>query len=387
LEKTKREIREIRIYPEEADLLVRMLKLRMKGYTDYKIAKKLKMEAISVIRRLNRIEGDYQDIAKYIRTIGTAGYFRKKQTQKLASPGLRKRAVSAIERLLSQGVPLAVGSASRADYLPGYKQVENRIELDEKAVPLARLLFERFYNGGSMAKLCREHGLNNWNWRRNMKNPMYIGMIRYRGKEYFFPKLAIIDREIWKACQPYKKPMHSAGAKASYGFIRRAGRLRKDPEKASKVKQVIELRLKLKTVNEIEKATGLTRWIVWGILNSPKYGGKVLVNGKYVDAGEAVEGIVPFEKWLKAHNTLKGTGRSWKLIGEANRSKIWAFLQENKPRAFTCLQISKAVNLKNWTAVNRHLHKLEEQERVVRVSPEGKSETPTSKPTRWRSQV
>ena len=378
--------KEIRIYPEEADLLVQMLKLHMKGYTDYKIGKELNMEPTGVKRRLNRIKKDFLDTAKYVRTIRTAKYFKRKQIEKLTSPDAQQHAISAIERLLSQGVPLATGSAAHASCLPGYKQVENRIEVDEKTVPLARLAFETFYNGGNMTKLCREHGLHHWNFRRAMKNSIYIGIIRYRGKEYFFPKLAIIDRQIWKTCQPFVKPVPSAGAKVSYGFIRRAGRLKKDPETAPNVEQVIELRLKLKTVNEIEKATGLTRWVVWGILNSPKYAGKVLVNGKYVDAGEAIEQIVPFEKWLKAHNTLKGTGRSMKLIGEANRSKIWAFLQKNRPRAFTCVQIAKAVNLKSQT-VYKNLRKLEENERVERILPERESEIPIPFPRKWRSRV
>jgi len=383
---TEKDVEEIRIYPAEASLLVQMLKLRMKGYTDYKIAKELSMHPISVKRRLDRVDRDFPHITKYVRTIRTSHYFRNKNIANLKSPDLRAQAVSAIERLLLQGIPLVTGSASRAWGLPGYKQIENRIEVDEKTVPLAKLIFKTFYNGGNIAELCRKHDLHPGHLRQSMENPIYIGIIGYREKEYFFRQLAIIDPEIWRACRRFAKPKSSVGANVLFAFIRRAGRLRRDPETAPKVEQVIELRLKLKTLSEIAKATDLERDLVQRILSNPKYGGNVLVNGKYIEAGEAIEEIVPFEKWLKAHNTLKGSGGKMMLIGAANMSKIWAFLRENKPHAFTCQQIAKAVNLEK-TAVNRHLYKLEKDGGVERIPPERKSETPIPFPRKWRCLV
>jgi DNA-binding MarR family transcriptional regulator len=379
----KRESREIRIYPEEADLLVRMLKLRMKGYTDYKIAKKLSMTESSVKRRLDRIERDFLCVTKYVDIIRTAHYFARKRIIQLKSSDTYERGASAIERLLSQGVPLATGSACHARRLPGYKQVENRVEVDKKTLPLAKLLFETFYNGGNMAKLCREHNLHHENIRKSMDNPLYIGIIRHREKEYFFPKLATINREMWKACQPFPKPKRYVGAKAVYGFIRRAGRLYKDPEMAPNVEQVIELRLKMKGATDIMKETGLPRWIVRGILDKPEYAGKVLVDGKYVDAGEAIQDeIVPFEKWLKAHNALEEeAGRNMKIISAANRSDILAFLRKNKPRVFTSLEIAKEVSLTKGT-VNRHLYKLEKNGLVEKITPENK---PFAR--KWRSRI
>jgi len=316
---------EIRINPEETDLLVKLLKLRMKGYNDYKIGKKLSMASISVTRRLDRIERDYTRIAKFMKAIGKVRYFQKKHLEDLSLPGGQRRRDSTIIQLLSQGVPLAVGNACGPTPL-AYKHVENRVKLNgAEKISLAKEMFNVYYNGGNLAQFCRNHDLGYpTNARRMMCNPLYIGIIRYMGNEYFFPELAIIDKEVWKACQPYEKPVPYKICMSKFAFIRKAGRYYKDPEKTSITNQVVDLRLLECSINEIADITGLKRWTVWAILTDPLYAGKVLVNGEYVDAG--IEVIVPFKKWLKAHNILKGqkatlVARKKKRQGARDRQK------------------------------------------------------------------
>jgi hypothetical protein len=293
----EQEVREIRLNLKEAPRLAKVLQLKMQGYTNYRIADKLDMTETGVKRDLYRIERDYPNIVKFLKTIQKVGYFARKR-QKEAS----QRAISIIPELLSKGIPLPVGNVAGARHI-GYKHVGNRIEVDDVTAPLAKEIFETYYNSGNFKQFCKKHDLNPISTRRMMKNPIYIGKVIYKGKEYSFSQLAIIDEEIWRACQPYKKPVRWIGFRAPFGFIRRAGRLLKDPEKAPTVLQVVELRFDKKSMAKIAKTTQLTEDKVFRILNNPIYAGKVLVDGKYVDAG--VEKIVEFDKWWKAHTIIK----------------------------------------------------------------------------------
>jgi len=369
---------EIRINPEETSLLVEMLKLKMKGYTSYKIAKKLKMAQTSVNRRLEHLERDFPRILRFVRAIQKVKYFEKKHRERFfESPEAYTRLVSHIHRILSQGVPLATGSATagrKNAKRPGYKQVGNRVEVDPETIPLAKKIFETYYNGGNMRKLCREHGLDPSSVRRAMKNPLYIGIIKRDGKEYFFPQLALIDREIWKTC--LSSPPE--GTYSMFGFIRG----RRDPEKAPIVEKVIKLRLEGKTYKAIMDKLKIKQHTVVWILKNPKYANKVLKDGKYVDAG--VEEIIPFPRWLEAHN-IKG-----KRLYEEERkretikiSRVLTFLEERKPQAFSCREIAVALEL-TLGSVRRYLHKLEGSKLVKNISSEGRGKRGAPLPSKWR---
>jgi len=349
------EEQEIRIKPRETDLLVKMLKLRMQGYNDYQIARKLNMPYNSVRRRLERLERDYLRICKFIKTIQKTRYFDKKRLEMFTSPEIRKKADFTIHELLSQGVPLIVGNAAGPSSI-GYKHVENKVEVNPEKAQLAKEIFKTYYEGGNMAQLCREHGLNPSNIPRMLHNPIYIGKIIYKGKEYFFPQLAIIDIEIWEACQPFEKLTPYIFSVRKFGFIRKAGRLFKDSEATPKIKQVIDLRIQRESQNAIAEATELPRWVVRRILKDPLYGGKALVNGKYLDAG--VEPHVPFEKWLKAHETFSGRrpieiSRDKRRQREAERKlNLLNYLQTHPGKRWS--EMMKTVNYSEFT-LNRYL--------------------------------
>jgi DNA invertase Pin-like site-specific DNA recombinase len=305
----EKETKEIRIYPEKASLLAKILELHMQGYTDYKIAKELresdktlKVTDGTVKRDRERIERDYARIVKFFDTIQQVGYFAKKQRERFLSPQTREHAHETIHELLAQGVPLPVGNATRVakGYLGCYKQVKNRIEVNPERVPLAQQLFETYYNGGNISKFCKDNGLSRRNIKRTLVNPIFIGKIIYRGKEYFFPQLVIIDPKIWEACQPHKKAAKWIGSRPMFGLIRKAGNWIKDPKAELTVLEVIELGLAGKSRNEIARLKDLKYDTVKSILDNPIYANKVFDGEKYVDAGLGFE-IVPFNKWLKAH--------------------------------------------------------------------------------------
>jgi len=190
--------------------------------------------------------------------------------------------------------------------------------------------------------------------------------------------LALIDREIWEACLS-TPPL---GTYSMFGFIRG----RKDPEKAPIVEKVIDLRLKGKTYKAIMDELKIKQHTVVQILKNPKYANKVLVNGEYVDAG--VEEIVPFPRWLKAHN-IKGK-RLYEEERKAQKikiSRVLTFLEEHKPQAFSCREIAVALQL-NPGSVYGYLRKLEgdkpENKLVEKIPPEHEKKGAAPFPSKWR---
>jgi hypothetical protein len=304
----KEKEKEIRIDPEDAPLIAAILELRKQGYTtDYGIKKALELKnikvAVNTVRRKRiSIERNYPRLVKFLETIQRVGYFAKEQRKRLKSPETRERADAAIHKLLSQGISLPVGNATRVakGHLGCYKQVENRIEVNPERVPLAQQLWDTYYNGRNIFRFCKENGLSRRNIKRTLANPIFIGKIVYKGKEYFFPQLAIIDPEIWEACQPHKKAAKWIGSRPMFGFIRKAGNWIKDPKAEPTVLEVIELGLAGKSRNEIARLKDLKYDTVKSILDDPIYANKVFDGKKYVDAGLGFE-IVSFNKWLKAH--------------------------------------------------------------------------------------
>lgn len=336
---------EIRIQPEETDNLVKMLKLRMEGYNYYQIAKKMGIAYNSVKRDLDRIERDYSRIRKFLTRIQGVGYFANKQRVRLSTPEVREHADAAILKLLSQGVPLAVGNAigGRAH---GYRQVGNRVEVDSSSVQLARDIFQTYHDGGNMSELFRKHKLPQTarrNITRMIRNPLYIGKIIYKGHEFVFQQLAIIDESLWKECQPRdrasEKPTRRfCGVKPLYGFVRRAGRWEKatDSKVIQKIIDVIDLKIARKSYAAIAAMKDLKWSQVHAIINDPIYAGKVIVDGKPVDAG--VEGFVSYSKWLEAHN-ISPKMKSYEASRETRRQleadkmqNVFDYIKDNDDR-------------------------------------------------------
>jgi hypothetical protein len=281
---------EIRIHPKKT---IEMIKLRMQGYSDYKIAKELKKSPISVTRTLARFEKEYSLLEKFCKDVKRTHYFVNKLRSQFGKRGVARR-----KQLLEFGIPLVGGIVPL-----GYKNVNGKYAVNEKNVPLARTVFETYYNGGNMEQLCRKIGISPTTIYDMIRNPLFIGEIIYKGEVYRFPHLAIIDKDLWKACQPREKKFPYKPPFKVFGFIRKAGRLYKDPETAAKIVQIFDLLLQGKSFREIEKTTDLKRGMVCEIVRKPVYANKVLVDGKYEDAG--VEEIIPFETWLKAQAFLK----------------------------------------------------------------------------------
>lgn len=327
---TEKKTDEIKIYPSKASLMAKELELTMQGYTDYGIAKKLKelqksdkalkgtITETTVKRDRERIERDYAGIVKFLDTIQHIGYFAEKAQERFLSlsPQKSEHTRQRIHELLAQGVPLAVGNANSIwrNRLGCYKLAEvkvniagklretRQIQVNSGRVPLAKAFWTTYYNGGNMEEFCRTNLDARINTRHCLENPIFTGIIIYKGKEYFFPQLAIIDRTMWKECKPRVEIVRWGPRNGrKFGFIRKAGHWSADPKVRSKILNVIELALVGKCRTEIVRLTGLSYDAVMSVLDDPIYANRVLKDGKYEDAGLGFE-IVPFEKWMEAHD-------------------------------------------------------------------------------------
>lgn len=343
---------EIKIYPRKASLLAKILELSMLGNTDYGIAEEIKklqksddkLKAAGVVtettvkRDRERLERDYAGIVKYLDTIQHIGYFAKKSQKRFLSlsPQASEHTRQRIHELLAQGVPLPVGNAINVwrNRLGCYKLARvkvkiagrlretRQVQVNQDRVPLAKEFWTTFYNGGSMAEFCEKNLGGRVNTKHTLKNPIFIGIIKYKGKEYYFPQLAIIDRTMWKECEPREEtvrwnPLHHR----KFGLIREPWRWSKDPTVEPKILKVIDLASLGKCRTEIARLMDLSYDNVMSVLDDPIYANRVFKDGKYVDAGLGFE-IIPFEKWLVAHKKYHEKQPRYSFSVESRQQKM-----------------------------------------------------------------
>jgi len=299
---------EIRIV--NPDRVVKMLELKLQGYSNYKIGKEVGVPPITVKRTLERFEKDWPALLKFIKDARRTHYFLSLHMDKQKKDyGERMRKMR--EQLLTQGKPIAPANFN----LPGYKLENNEVKVDPETVPTAQKIFEAYLNGENMRQLFKDLGLQRRTSANEIvRNPIYIGQYHYRGKVYHFPQLAIIDEKLWMECQPLpispRVKRHLYGG-VPFGFKRRGGRFVKDPEKAKVVERIYDLFFEGKnmseTAREFESKYPGMKYVIYKLLRNPKYAGKIKVEDKYVDV--PFETIIPFEKWLKTQVLIETRAR------------------------------------------------------------------------------
>jgi len=299
--------------------VLKILQYTMQGFSDDKVGKKLGMSAPAVYQMRERFEEVlYPRLLKFVEEVKRTKYY----VHNFSSSENQKHAQSARERLLAQGYPIASGEKNP----PGYIRVNGVWEAkpDKAQVELVKRAFEIFYNGGTMRQVSEETGYSYDTVTHMLHNRIYIGIRKYRGKEYYFPNLVIIDKKMWEACQKVRRPPN-----LKFGFIRRGEETLKDPKKSPKIVEAVDLRLQQKSSSEIAEKTGLTKRVVLSILKDPTYANKIEIEGKpsyeWPDAG--VEPIVPFEKWLEAHKIFINHSPG-EVSGEAKKKRMMKRLDD-----------------------------------------------------------
>jgi len=300
---------------------------------------------------------DYPRLLEFMGKVQGMKFFKRLSLDKIQPKELVLKLMLAKEQLLAQGYPVVFGPHVSV----GYKNVKGIYELNLKKVPVAKQLFETLNNGGNFSQLCKKHKLNRVSTRRTMRNPLYIGIIKYKDTEYHFPNLAIIDESLWKACHniSYRPP--------TFGLTR--GGLKN--ETAPKVVQLFDLRLKRLTFAEIEEETHIPRGHVRDIIRNPIYANKRKILGKppdeWPDGG--VEPIISFETWLETQKIF-GDRSPLSLAVETkkkkeieNRNKLLAYIASREPQGLRFTELKKMMQTmqRSESQLKRYLHGLKDQ--------------------------
>jgi DNA invertase Pin-like site-specific DNA recombinase len=299
-------------------------------------------------RTLMSFMEDYPRLLEFVEKVQGMKFFKRLSLLKIQPDKL----LLGKERLLAEGKPITLGPHPPV----GYKIVNGVYELDMEKVSLAKQLFETVYNGGNFQQLCRENDLNRVSARRMIQDPIYVGIIKYRGKEYHFPSLAMIDEKLWKACQSisYRRP--------TFGFMRKEGKTIKNPETAPKVVRIFDSRLKNLTFAEIGRMSDINMppRFIRDIIRNPTYANKRKILGKppnqWPDAG--VEATVSFEVWLKAQKVLSDRS-PWSLALEAKKKKETE--NRNWLLAYIATLEPKGVRLKELKELAQKMERSESQ--------------------------
>lgn len=345
---------------DKPDRVLEIIKYTLQGLSDDKIGKKLGMSAPAVNQMRARFERTYPRLLKFVDDVTHTKYFSWNFSSEEVQKELQKLAVTRKERLLAQNVPVAAGKPPIA-----FKIVDGAYHVELEKVPVAKEMFETYYNGGNMRKWCKEHGLKQQSARRMMRNEIYIGIIRRGGKEYRFPQLAIIDEKLWRACQNTRY----RSAHVPFGLLRKNGQDLKDPKKGPLVKKIFRLRVKdRKNINGIARETHLPRHLIAYILGNPVYANKTRIPGKqpheWPDAG--VEQIISLETWLKAQDVFKGVsgGRlSAELTKERihdNITKMVVFITSKEPTGACWSELKRGLPF-SGDMINNYLRKAKDK--------------------------
>jgi hypothetical protein len=206
------------------------------------------------------------------------------------------------------------------------------MELDPEKAKLVERLFLGRIEGKTEEQLKRETGIR---WpRRIYVNPFYYGMIRWKGGLLPGKHPPIVSKESFESAQMPKDYPISRTCRAPYGYRWVVGRLRKDPERAEKVRKVFVLRAQGKPQVGIAREVGLNYNRVWLILSHPIYKG---VSRRGVPMPTDFEPIVDANTWWAANRVHTRTFKE--IIGEMRvRGK------ENRRIIAGILSISPATN-------------------------------------------
>jgi len=368
----------------DPDKVVKMIKYRMQGWTDYKIGKELHIAPINVNRILEHVREDWPQIRKFVKDVKKTNYFKMIYIKSLKGS---ERNVMIREKILLSGRPIPPGAITL-----GYKTVNGTLTVDPETAPKVRRIFEGYRDGENMAELFRDLKLPKRPLQPMMRNPIYIGKIQLKDKTFYFREIAIIDKKLWKECQPQKlKFSHKLLPVTIFGYKRKADRFVKDPETAPVVTQIFQMILRGKTLREIKDKINMSTYRIRRIVKNSNYTNKVKVNDKYLDG--VFDVIIHFDKWLKVQEiihskkfrdrTQKLKARKMMKIGEDNRRRIFKFLDKHKPEAFTYREIMKEVKLSD-SNVYKHLHSLVEAGVIEKIQSKRKRRGFVSFPSKWR---
>ena len=293
-------------------LQVEVVKLRAKGYSLYDIARELKTHPSTVHRALKSFEETFPKLRMLYKEVQKTRYF----TRNFSKSETLKSAIESRLRRVSRGLYYGGGPF-------GYKSKNGELVVNPDEAKIVQKIFADYKNGKSMKKIGEEVGMRRAQVRRIIRNPAYIGKIRFKGQIYPGKHEPIVDEALWKSVQPLMGPRPPPRPSPT-GYKWEGGRLVVDSSTAEKVRSVFKLRLGGMHYAEISRRTGINAATVSFILKNPIYAGRVKVDGRLVDSGS--EAIVDYETWSRVQKVhtprMKTLVEMRRKKGIETRSKI-----------------------------------------------------------------
>jgi DNA invertase Pin-like site-specific DNA recombinase len=320
---------------------VEAAKLWAQGFTLAQISENLGVKYTS---QLSRALSDFHKVAPYLRQavqeLSNVGYFLKLHKSKFEG---FKAALDAEEQLASFGKwPLSFRS------LPwGYVLEKDRsIKVDPEKRPILERAFKACADGGIPDRVAKQLGIPRYVIRNILKNEIYKGNIRFRGKIYHFEHLRVVDDETWNRANDAL--MGGPRPPPPFGFKWAGKELVQDEQKIEKLRLMFKLRAQGKGCPEIARIIGVHHIVVYRSLKNPFYKERGIISPEAWDAIQKVKiGSKELMKRLQEKYVQK--------IKEENKAKILLYLKSAGPSTF--MEIQKAVNLSN-PCVADHLKKL-----------------------------
>lgn len=331
-------------------LQVEALKLRAKGYSFDRIARELGSHASTVYNALKLFENEtWPKLKRAIKEIKKSHYFM----HPLREPDIQQKVMRAFLQKIDEKVKQGLFVGSTPPY--GYALSENGVLTQKmEEAEIVKRVFNLYKKGMSTLQISREVGLNRAHIQHILRNPVYVGYIRFKGKLYHGKHEPIITKELWEVAQR-PKIMAKIG-KPPYGFKRAGYRFVADPEGAEKIRRAFHLRLQKKDYAEISRLTGIPRTTLIKLFKRPVYAGKVYINGELVDG--PIDKIVDFNVWQRVQNIKIPPGvpgaQKKKEIGLENRRRILLALPGKSS------EIAEKMGLKRITVI-KWLKKLKEE--------------------------
>lgn len=307
------------------------------GYSEVQIAEKTGIERSNVSRTLKLFPSTSQKMREAVSRLTDANWYSLIQNRKI---NIRMR-LRENELLAQQGKWPYITVPQGYKITPGGSRI---LQIDKEAGSKISKLFYRVAAGDAPYAVYREEKLkcDPHTLYRILKNPVYRGYVRYKGRLHLGLHTPLVDEDTWEKANSAltgKVPV------TKYGFRRDARERKIDEEKIPIIKKVWQLRLAHNSASQIGEEAGLPRTTVQRMLRDEQY--------------KAIVGEDVFER---ARDIRLSHREVRQRVALANEQRILHYLYPEKKRSTS--QIMVGLHLSE--AVLRTLNRLRAKDLLER---------------------
>ncbi len=287
-------------------LQVEIAKLKVQGKSYETIADELGVNVGTISRALPALRKSYPLMLEFIREIQKCKYFSSSYRWR-ADPNLAEGARDAAHQKWDQ--------MAREGYWPssapfGYRKHKRNLLPHKKEAGLVKQIFEAVRGGKSIPELIEDTRLSGAVIRNMLKRRLYCGEFKWHRKICQGKHEALVSKDLWKSVQPSKDSLYPRSRRPPFPYKWYVGHLIKDPEKAKKVVEGVDLRLQRASFTEIGKRLEIDEGTVKNVLAAPYIAGMIMKDGKLVNGDW--EPVINKKTWfdLQRIQTLSNKGKA-----------------------------------------------------------------------------